>query len=731
MVGLAPSLALCASAICVPASATDLEIGSLAFHSKTGLSYGMAVRTEAPDPRLIGKLNLDPNICGSSDCISFSGDPAQNAKLVKAPGAYFGSNKDNGDLNYGRWNLVAAVSRISEDLVIHWSDLTFKLGAQILFDPVNYYKDEHHPDSTFQPPLTPRSTGAQRELGKDWQLKDALVSGKFSLLDHDFSVSAGYQHIRWGEANFVALNSLGQINPPSQTLLHQPGTAIGDIFRPVPALLFSTQMNDQVSLDLLYELAWVPGVADPDGSFYSAYDVIKGNYVMLSSGQFHEDPNGLARLPPPANSISNSSATARMLDDHFGYPRGSGQFGGRLSYFAPGFNGGTEFGFYALNYHSQLPYFSAVAANESCAYNSKSFVEAFFDCNGFIGLNPATGKEPLPVDTFKGFLEYPPDIQMYGMSFNTNIGKWSLAGEYSIRPNLPVQVAVLDIAYAGLQPAFPKQDLSLGANAATLAQTASSLGSVIGGITTNNPSQLLQDGTTFLNSLPTILQVIGSGGVTIPSGRTFVPDYLEGYRGFTVQPNQIIHGYQRLVVDQLDLTGIRAFGRSENPFGADQVLLLTEFGMTHIWNMPARSRLQLEGGDNNDTHASPGADGSGWPAGTSPDTYSRTMNPTQQTHGFASSFACGYRILAQFEYDNLLWDLNFKPSLTWGQDLSGIAPRPMQNFVAGTKLYVVGTTIESGAHWNGQIFYQGSTGGGGVNTQRDRDVLALALTYAF
>ncbi|MBX6420417.1 MAG: DUF1302 family protein [Nevskia sp.] len=708
------------------AAAAEFDWGDLSGNLKSRLSYGMAWRTESPDPRLIYKLNLNPNLCGPGDCMSFTGDPAPNEVLVKAPGAFFASNKDNGDLNYSRWGVVSAVSKLNEELSLSWHDFTFKLGAFGFFDPSAFNKADRHPDTTFQPAETPRSPAVRQQIGKDWQLTDAFVADRFKLFDHTFNVRAGYQHIRWGESTFIALNSVSQINPPSAVLLHQPGTPINEVFRPTPAVLLSTNLNESLSLDLVYELGWERVVPDPDGSFYSYLDVVKGSYADISLGQFHEDPQCIGRLPPPGNAISDTCLTSRVLDERFAHPRSQGQGGFKLSYYAADFNGGTEFNFYALNYHSQLPYLSFIATDESCMRNSTSFLQAFVDCNGFIGLNPVSGKEPLPLDTMKTFLDYPEDIQMFGFSFNTNVGKWSLAGEYSLRPNLPVQVDVPDLVFAALQPAFPKQDLTLGLDATTIQQTIASLPAVIGSISTSNPTQLLQDTIGLLNALPVIAGTAGKS-VTIPSGRTILPDYVESYRGITVQPHQIVRGYERLPVDQLDLTGIRAIGASENPFGADQILILAELGFTHIWHMPPRSRLQLEGGDNNDTHASPGADGTG--SGGVPD--ARRFNPTQQTHGFASSFSWGYRILAQFEYDNLIWNLNFKPSLQWNQDVSGIGPQPMQNFVAGTKTYVIGTVIESGQDWSGQIFYQGSTGGGTVNTQRDRDVIGLAINYTF
>ena len=45
-----------------------------------------------------------------------------------------------------------------------------------------------------------------------------------------------------------------------------------------------------------------------------------------------------------------------------------------------------------------------------------------------------------PYDTARLFLDFPEDIRLYGLSFNTNIGDWAFSGEYGFRPNQPLQV---------------------------------------------------------------------------------------------------------------------------------------------------------------------------------------------------------------------------------------------------------------------------------------------------
>ncbi|GAC1626054.1 MAG: hypothetical protein NVS9B10_13640 [Nevskia sp.] len=713
------------------AQALELEFGEVTGTLKSNLSLGAAVRTEAADTRLIGKLNVNgqQNLCNNATnpCVSFTGDPAPNQRIVNARGAFSGANKDDGDVNYSQWGVVAAITKLSSDLNLSYDNFTFKAGVIAFFDPSQYRRDNRHPDTTYQPGSTPRSFSAGHELGQDYEIKDALVAGKFRLFEHDFNAAVGYQHIRWGESNFVALNTLNEINPPDQRLLHQPGTPINEVFRPTPLLSFNTQIADGLSLDLFYQFAWRGAFVDPPGSFYSNLDFYNSDTFLLSLGQFHEDPNRQQRIPFPVSAISNSSFTAQVLPLSYGRPDSQGQFGGKLTWYAPDFNGGTEFGFYAMNYHSRLPYFSAIAANESCARNANGFAAAFSMCNGFIGLNPTTGREPAPLDTAKIFFEYPENIQLLGVSFNTNAGKWSLAGEYSIHPNLPLQVAASDIFFAALQPALPRQDITVGLTPQFLLDTANGVPTIINGVLTN-PSSGAQQAAALIRGTPTLLQTFQNGNTTLPSSRSAVPDFISGYRGQEIQPNQIIHGYERFVVDQIQLTAIRALGSSDNPFGAEQVLILTEIGLTHVYGLPKQSRLQLEGGDNNATHASPGADGTGRPNGT-PD--ARSLNPTQQRKSFASEFSAGIRTLVRFEYNNLIGGLNFKPQIFIGYDPYGISPLPAQNFREGTLQYLVGTEIEAGGPWSGQVFYQGSTLGGTLNNQRDRDVIGAAVAYTF
>jgi hypothetical protein len=710
------------------AAADDFDLGGgITGNYKNRLSEGMMWRLEKPDPKLIYKDDLNPNLCGTglqTACYSFDGDTSLNAKLVKAPGAYGAANKDQGDLDYGQGSLITALSKLTSEVSLGWNDFVFKVGVIGFFDPRNYSFTEHNPDDTYQPATTQRTDKVANSVAKTWILKDLLVSGKFNVFDHDFSASVGYQHIRWGESTLIALNSLSEINAPDLRVLYQPGTFISDIFRPTPAIQISTPIVENVSADFIYLLGW-DGVALPGGgTLFSPFNGLYKNSALLSLGQYHVDPNGVQRLGNAGSDISDTSLTAPFLQN-YGRPRSQGQFGTKLTWYAPDLNGGTEFGFYFLNYHSRLPIASAIAANHTCIQDSTTdAVQAIVDCQGLKTV--PTGLEPTPIDTAKIFLDYPEDIHMLGMSFNTNAGKFSLSGELSYRPNLPVAIAQSDVVFAALQPALPAHDILLGLGTVTQLQAGSLVNLGL------NPALALQTLTSprTLDLLTDVVTNVPSN-FYIPSRTHTVPDYLEHYRGYSgIQANQVIHGYERLQVVQLDLTGLRALGSSENPIGADQIIFIPEIGFTAVLNMPARSRIQFEGGDYNATHASPGSDGTGG-LPTDGSSQAERLNPTQQTHGFASPFAAGYRLITRIEYDNLIFGWNFKPQIIWSQDVTGIAISPSQNFIAGTKNWQVSTDIETGTEVTLQVFYQGWTGGRTVDGNRDKDYAGFAVNYSF
>ncbi len=88
-----------------------------------------------------------------------------------------------------------------------------------------------------------------------------------------------------------------------------------------------------------------------------------------------------------------------------------------------------------------------------------------------------------------------------------------------------------------------------------------------------------------------------------------------------------IQGYTRNKVSQLQFTATKVIG-PENPFHADQLVLIGEVGADKVWNLPLQSVLRYNS-DGTDT-------------GGGPDVNSGNLNnPETQTEGFRDGVFVG------------------------------------------------------------------------------------------
>ena len=705
----------------LPAAAFEVQMGSFSATSKNAFSAGIGIRMQDPATDLLGKLNVpgQQDLC-FDNCLSFTGDPAPNQRLIDAPGAFSAVNSDDGNINYQKHDVVSAPIRLSTDWSLEYGEWFGRFRALGYYDPVNHDFEERNNDTRFQPSRVDRPERVEDVSALGVELFEAFVTREFSIADRFVSVAIGNQYLRWGESTVVAINSINEVSPPSQAFLRFPGVEFNEIFLPVPLLTLGMELAPSLSAEVFYQLQWKGAQPDARGQFFSDLDLIEGDFAAVSLGQFGEDPDQAFRFAGALGQISSSSTTSLVGPEI--EPRDGGQFGAKISYYAEWLNGGTELNAYAMNYHSRLPLAQVRATDASCLRvetngraDSANLVEAIADCRGFNGAllgrqdqhNPE--REPLPIDTVGINLIYPEDIQMYGLSFNTNVGRWSLAGEYVYRPNLPLLVQLTDVIYYGLQPAFPANQL----NALPV------VGDLLGALMPLGPDL----GVIDLGAVAEL------GASTFPASTDAIPSFLQRYRGDErVQPGQVINGWEEMKVHQMGFTGIR--GLSSNPIGADQLLIIAEVGATYVQGMPGRDVLQFETGYVNRTHASPGADCSG-----SPDTpvaeCARRLNPTQQTDGFATPFSWGLRTIIRGEYNSRLFGFNYFPQLIAGWDVGGTAPFPSQNFVEGRKEAILSTNVLIGQDLNLRFQYQWFWGGGQFNTRRDRDNAAINVTYNF
>ncbi|MGQ0503292.1 MAG: DUF1302 domain-containing protein [Panacagrimonas sp.] len=710
-----------------PAMAVNFEIGSAEFAWNTKLTAGAAWRMEGRDVGKIGKLNVPGQeyLCSNrggdvrlgpndDDCLSLFGNPEPNQRFVSARGGYFAALMDDGNLNYDNGDLVSALAKINTQLGGTWGDWTLKLNYIGFYDDTNYNLDVTHVNTQYQPTRERRSDSVRSRIGLKGEFREAFLLRNFTVGDRTFSLAVGQQRVRWGEANLHIFNTLDTVNPLDSVLALQPGLNLNELAVPTGMVLFTADVVPNLTAEILYQYDWDTTRVQPSGTFFSSADPagIDEYSPVLSLGQFPEDPDNQFRAGLPFRLLSSSTRSS-SLRENSRPASDSGQYGVRINWYAEDLNDGTEFGFYYLNYHSRLPYFSINEADETCLRRGvgPDPITALLACVPFNPLllnNAFPDKDPLPINSAQLLFDYPEDIHLFGVSFNTTALGWSVSGEYAYRPNMPSQILISDVFYAGFQQAFARNDIGLSADLLR---------------------QLGPLGNTLANLVP-----VGSIGPILPGARTFIPDFLSGYRGRTMannnefRPGEYIPGFERLKTGQFVINALKLF---PSTLGADDVTLLVEMGFTHVIDMPKKGDLYFQGTLEH-THPSPGADCSGFAPGTACNTAAVTarINPTQQKDGFADDFAMGLRMLLQFNYSNFMNSgINIKPTLLWFEDVYGIAPFPAQNYVQGNRWMVPGFQFEIGQSFNGTLLYQYYDGKD--NMIQDRDNLSVSLTYNF
>ena len=484
--GSAISLALI-SFVAAPVQAIEFNSGDWSGTIDTTLSYGASMRVQERDPELIGLANLNPLI-GTRPL----------SEQVVAPGR-FSVNGDDGNLNYDDGDLFSNAFKITTEFSVNYRE---NWGG---FARASYFYDWENAD---RPEL---SEEAKDKVGTRLTLLDAFVFYNFNLDGKEGSIRLGRQAVSWGESTFIQ-NGINVINPIDVSKLRVAGAELKEAFLPVDMIQGSLAINENLSVEALYLLEFEQTEPDPAGTYFSTNDfaTLGGRFVMLGFGRANEPSNfnncpNVIRFPTNPLEVSACSAAVPRLPDD--YASDDGQYGLALRYFSPTLND-TEFGFYFMNYHSRLPMLSGYAVTTSA---------------------PSSGRY---------IVEYPEDIRMYGMSFNTTLGDTGIAlqGEISYRDNMPLQFDDVELLFSALSPLNPL---------------------------------IPAPGNRFISQL-------GDFG-----------------------PGDYVRGWERHETSQLQFTLTKAFGPG-NWLGAQQIATVAEFGATEIWDLPEPDVLRYQG-DGTDT----------------------------------------------------------------------------------------------------------------------------------
>ncbi|MDP3815896.1 DUF1302 domain-containing protein [Pseudomonas sp.] len=397
-----------ASTLAAPAFGVTFNIGEIEGQFDSSLSVGASWSTRSADPDLIGVNNGGDGLSQTTD------DSRQNFKRGETFSKIFKGIHDL-ELKYGDTGVFVRGK--------YWYDFETK-DEQRLFKDI----DDHNRKEAAQ------ASGAQ--------ILDAFVYHNYAIGEQPGSVRLGKQVVSWGESTFIQ-NSINSINPVDASAFRRPGAEVKEGLIPVNMFYVSQSLTENLSAEAFYQLEWDQTVADNCGTFFAQPDIIADGCdnnlrVLNNNPAVGAAVNGALTFGfgRPDLVIDQNSEGVLVPRTGDRDARDSGQFGAALRYFAQPLD--TEFGLYAMNYHSRTPAFSAASASADV-----------------YAIAPLLGAAAPLVVAGNGsyFLEYPEDIRLYGLSFSTTLPtgtSWS--GELSYRPNAPVLLNTTDILFSGVTP---------------------------------------------------------------------------------------------------------------------------------------------------------------------------------------------------------------------------------------------------------------------------------------
>ncbi|MDN4543658.1 DUF1302 domain-containing protein [Pseudomonas sp. C32] len=552
-----------ASGFSAQANAVSFNIGEVQGQFDSSLSVGASWAVRGPDPDFISSFNSQGKRGEASTRVS-----------------------DDNRLNFKKGETFSKIFKGVHDLELKYGESGVFVRGKYWYD--FELKDEHRLfydiDDSGRNDLA-KASGAE--------FLDAFIYHNYTIGNLPGNVRLGKQVVSWGESTFIG-NGINSINPTDAAALRRPGAEVKEGLIPVNMFYLSQNFTENLSAEAFYQLEWESTVVDNCGTFFGSDAVAKGcNDRLVVSGL--DLAPGVARNTGGAAAVGGSRAQGGGVDDVYiprvedNEPSDSGQYGVALRWFVPEMND-TEFGAYFMNYHSRNPLLSAVRTTGPG--------------------RPASSLNLIRNSRY--FVDYPEDIRLYGLSFQTNLGGTSLGGEVSYRPNMPLQLNSQDLING-----------SIGTASSPLISTGfatSTPGGEINGYKRMPVLQTQMTATQFFD------QVFGASRLTLV-GEV---------------------GYNRINgLGETDGTDLR-FGRS---------------GIFGSGILPGAAGLAACRGSVSQVP--------GQPAGVTAPT-----NPQQECNdkGFYDTDSWGYRARARLDYPNVFAGINLAPNMAWSHDVNGNGP---------------------------------------------------------
>nr|WP_254443725.1 DUF1302 domain-containing protein [Marinobacterium sp. xm-d-579] len=392
------------------AQAIEFNLGEIEGRFDSQISVGSSWRMDDPSSKLIS---------------TFNGGQSRGS------GSY-----DDGNQNFSKGETFTQIVKGVHDLELRKDNVGFFGRAKYWYDAEleDGNRSHGHSPNGYTPDTTLNDSDFN-DFSKfsGFEILDAYVFAGFDIGESEkpLDLRIGRQVINWGESTFIQ-GGLNSINPFDVNAFRRPGAEVKEGLLPVNMAFASLGVTDNLSIEGFYQIEWEPTAIDGCGTYFSNIDFAAegcdGIRITLPlTDQQYYTPTIATRAFGFDPVIYRNADGRREADD-------DGQFGFSARYFAENLNN-TEFGVYFAKYHSRLPVTSAINTSTNAATYARTFLDNIGSGED-VASAIATGTL---VDTTY-FTSYPEDIEMIGMSFNTNIGDIAWSGEISHKRDAPVQI---------------------------------------------------------------------------------------------------------------------------------------------------------------------------------------------------------------------------------------------------------------------------------------------------
>ncbi|HEX3664319.1 MAG TPA: DUF1302 family protein [Rhizomicrobium sp.] len=297
-------------------------------------------------------------------------------------------NSDDGDRNFAPGLISNRLDLLSE-FDLSKGPYGIDVSGTAWYDTVYHNTDSNDSPATFNPYSVPHNQftrSTENLMGEDADLLNAFAYGSFDAGDWPISFRVGRHTLLWGESLFFADNGIAAGQAPVDAIkaASEPEAEAREVYLPVNQVSATIQPSPELSFSFYQQFEWRRTRLPAAGSYFSDADFLDagGERIIVGPEQY------LYRTPDTrASAWGQYGAAAHvMLDD-------------------------VDYGFYALRYNAKEP-------------------EILLFSPGYA----PPGAERVG----DYWLIFPDGIQAYGASFSAPAGEDTLAGEVSLRRNMPL-----------------------------------------------------------------------------------------------------------------------------------------------------------------------------------------------------------------------------------------------------------------------------------------------------